>query len=95
MTHDTDRLRDVLRWHLRTNFSPPLPEAFTDVALSTLEMARTRTWSGLVEWPEDVDLVPRDSWRSESGETVTTVMTAIEILGLRPWLDDGSWDDKD
>lgn len=70
--------RQAIVWHLRTNCFPPLPLAFTDVALAAL-----RALERDLEADDDIVLPEGVTWR---GETAMSPWEVIEAMHLNAFV---------
>jgi len=80
--------------HLTSNFYPPLPADYVQVALAALEIANRANygygdWDNeileeTVTWPHmlTVGMEPRGADHDETGHPVTTAMEAMEMMQL-------------
>ena len=70
-------LEDQIRWHLRSNHFPPVPESMVPVCIAALNAAACDEWDKLIPLPEGVGY---------RGLTAAPVSAIIEQHHLDPWL---------
>lgn len=67
LAEEREFLRETLAHHLRSNFYPPLPSEFVDVAIQALARAEASDWHSEVTWP-DVEIWPSESRQDDHGK---------------------------
>lgn len=73
-------LRMALSFHIRTNFYPPLPNEYVDVAIEALDLIATED-GGDVELP-NVEILPRQAYKDDGGKWWCDAWTLVQILHL-------------
>jgi len=72
-------LEDQLRWHLRSNHYPPVPEIMVPVCIEAISEATDENWDKLIEMPAGV---------SYRGESAAPVWAIVEQHHLETWINE-------
>lgn len=68
--------------YVQTRFYPPLPAAYGEIAVTALEEYAEYGADGIVNLPDDLNPLPRGTYRDDDGDLAVPVLTVIDALRI-------------